>query len=323
MATIDTLPPTQQIEHKLVHDARAVRDTAHLFFPKFIEGGEPDWVLATVTPDPTSGSATVPGAHINAETGEFVAPENATTVVIKKGSWQKASSANPDHPDSEKFSWSEPMEQEKRSLTPEDYYSPFAFGGTIIFKHTPDKLDIEQFEPVHLLFPEWAKHIEGAAKISDQHKDLFEKDRAEAGDEEQLKTFLSNANPLVKIWAFRGLIEAEKMTTKITEVQLRSDDIRLTAILTFLLLVNSESEAENPFIPAIVDSLQTAQNVERIRPFVLGSFSAALFQNQKPTTTSSKQVLEAACLQLKKLEIPEAKQMDMPLVFTKMSVGQD
>src|SRR6266699_2614025 len=87
MMAFDILPPPEPAA-MLIHDARAVYDTASLRFGDFIVEGRPAWVVAIVIPGPTSGSATVPGAYINAETGQFVTPGNAQTVLVKEGKWR-------------------------------------------------------------------------------------------------------------------------------------------------------------------------------------------------------------------------------------------
>jgi hypothetical protein len=320
---MDTLPPTQQVEYALVHDARALRDTAHLSFPEFDDQGLPGWVVATVTPEPESGSATVPGAYINAETGKFTAPDDAAAIVLKKGGWKKLSAAKSAQSDSGLYSWNEPFEQEKRTLMPEDYYSPFAFGGTIVFRPTPDESDLEQFGPVHLIFPEWAKYVGDAAKIFEQHKDRFEKDQPAAYDASQLEQLLAHDNPLVRVFAFRRLVELGKMTTTIAEDQIRRADVTLAAILCYLLLMNSKADASNPFLPAMSGSLQTSQDVDRIRSFALGSFSASLFLNQPPVTANSREVLKTARARLETLAIPRTKQADIPLIFQKMGIERN
>ena len=77
----------------LLHDARAVHDLASIRFKDFEVDGILFWVVAIITPAPTSGSATIPGAHINSDSGKLIAPPASQTVVVKKGTWKVLISA--------------------------------------------------------------------------------------------------------------------------------------------------------------------------------------------------------------------------------------
>src|SRR4051794_707217 len=84
-----------KLEGQILHDGRAVHDLAALRFADYEPGGRPPWILATRAPGPRSGSATIPGGYIEAETGKLVVPEGAMTVLVKEGTWKALSSSPP------------------------------------------------------------------------------------------------------------------------------------------------------------------------------------------------------------------------------------
>src|SRR6266540_7520940 len=113
-----------------------------------------------------SGSATVPGAYIKADTGELITPPNADTVIVKEGTWKviaAAPQAKP--PTGNQYSWTESPAEEKRILFPEDYYSPFTHGGTILCRPESNPNSLAAFGRVHLLFSDWDKYVVPAFSV--------------------------------------------------------------------------------------------------------------------------------------------------------------
>ncbi len=197
------------VEIAVLHDARAVHDIAVLRFRDFQADGVPSWVLATTTPGPNSGSGTISGALIKAETGEFVMPPGAEPVLLKNGSWKAIAAARDLEHAKGSYSWSESLVEEKRQLTPEDYYSPFIHGGTIVCRPTRGKLGIGQFGPVYLIFPEWGQYVAATAEFAEQHGGHFEQGRTRPDDADLLMSVLFHENKLISALAFQGLIASK------------------------------------------------------------------------------------------------------------------
>jgi hypothetical protein len=138
-----------------MHEVRAVQDTAFLELSDYGIPSRPLWVVASVTPDKGSGSATVPGAHIDARTGQFVNPSGGAGVLVKKGQWHASATSDPSVARTGTYSWTEPLDPKTRMVTPEDVYSPFAYGGTIVFRPEPQAEGRQQFGACRMIFPEW------------------------------------------------------------------------------------------------------------------------------------------------------------------------
>lgn len=318
-----TIPPSQQVEYALLHDARAVHDTALLRFQIYKVDGVLFWVLGEVTPGPNSGSITIPGAFINAETGEFVTPRDPELVMVKEGMWKVLTTAVQDRQKAEaSYSWSEPLNQERRVLVPEDFYSPFTHGGKILFLPTPGESGIEQFGPVHLIFPDWERYIAPASVFIEQHRGLFAEDEARVDNVANLIKLLSSENKLIAVLAFRRLIASKSLTSVIIGKQLQAER-HSSAIFSYLILTLIEPIEKNPLLQEIIHSIEAAQDIERIRAIALSAFAAGLFHSSDMVIISRcKEVLSATRRRLKELEVPVEKEHDLFLMFEKMDVLQ-
>src|ERR1700685_325940 len=73
---------------RVMHDARAVHDMASLKLTDLLHDGTAEWVVARIRPAAQSGFATIPGASIRGDTGQFTSPANSNPVVMKQGSWE-------------------------------------------------------------------------------------------------------------------------------------------------------------------------------------------------------------------------------------------
>jgi hypothetical protein len=322
MLAFDTpaIPPPQQMESRLLHDARAVHDTASLRFRDFETNGEPSWVLATVTPAPRSGSATVPGAYIKADTGELVMPGAAETVVVKAGSWKAEAAARAGQSTGGTYDWTEPLE-EKRTLLPEDYYSPFVHGGTMLCRPTSSAPGIEQFGPVHLLFPEWGQYVTAASAFTQRHRALFEADQLGPTAVAELEQLLSQDNALLAVLAFRALSQGGRMTSNLVRELLARAEGHALAIFTYLILVSPGPEAGNPLAQEVDGLVRTSPQAPKIRSVALGAFAAALFRSGDSAILSySRSLLRAVRQRLDMPGVASDQESYVPLILEKMDV---
>lgn len=315
----------QEIESILLHDARVIHDTASLTLKNFVVDGVQSWALANVIPGPRSGSGMIPGASVNAQTGEFVIPQGTKTVLIKEGNWKMIEATSQyKHKTEDSFSWSEPMDKPKRILLSEDFYSPFAQGGMILFRPTPGKSGIDQFGPVHLLFQEWGQYVAAASAFVKKHQQLFEADsKTGLAEMNDLMTLLPNENKLIVVLAFRRLVELERMTSELAGKQLVNSKDHLRSILTYMMITDQKPSSDEPFVQVISSYLNNATNVDTISPIALGAFSAGLLHSADTGILSrSKAVLRQTKQRLKELGTQIEKEPHLILIFKMMDTDQ-
>ena len=319
MTTPDSLP--KPVETAVLHDARAVHDTASFRFTDFTTVGTPSWVLASVTPGPNSGSGTIPGAFIKAETGEFVVPPDAGAVLVKEGSWKVVAAARqPKSQAMSTYSWTEPLRQ-KRILDPEDYYSPFIHGGTIVCRPTPEKLGLAQFGPVHLIFPEWGQFVAATAEFAEQHGGHFEQGGTRPGDADLLMSVLFHENKLISALAFQGLIASKSATPEVIRKGLLQDDGPARTILCYLVITGPEPAGADALLNVVVDALQAVPDQGRIHSIALGAFAAGLFlAGDRRILSRSKSVLSRASGRCNKLGVDLNAAPALRLMFQRLGV---
>jgi hypothetical protein len=316
----DIPPPPPPNQYVLLHDARIIHDTASLRFKDFESNGIPFWVLAKIIPAPGSGSATVPGAYINADTGRLVAPPGVEAVIVKKGRWAVTASARSTWPSAEnEYSWSESL-RDKRLLLPEDYYSPFVYGGTILCRPTRGATGIDQFGPVRLLLPEWARFVVSASVFAEGHPALFEGGELKPRDDAELKQLLLQENKLLAVLAFRTLLQTGHMTSSLFREQLTSEG-NVLAMFTYLVLSSADVQTENPLVAEIYSSAKLSPDLGKIRSLALGAFAAALFHSADTAVVShSKSLLNIVQQRLAALSVTSEKEPYIYLILEKMDI---
>jgi hypothetical protein len=308
-----------------MHDARAVCDTAGIRFAGFEADGMPCWVVATLIPDPDSGSASIPGGYIKAETGEFVVPEGVGAVVLKKGRWQVVSQANPTEPTTGSYSWSEPLDQDKRVLTPEDYYSPFAFGGKVVFRpqldaSKPVAESLEQLEPVHLLFPEWSELVQPTFEQLRVGDDRLDRTHIEDKDADRFRQLVSHENGLIGVIAFRRLIKAKRITTEDASNYLKTSNEGRLSAFTYVMAAMSPREMIREFMNVAAARVRTAPQLGETQAIALGAFAAALFDaNESVVVAEARGVLVAARERLQVM--PTRSSSQLQLMFKQMGIN--
>jgi hypothetical protein len=272
-------------------------------------------------PSPKSGSATVPGAHINADTGEFVTPQNAQTVIVKEGKWRVlATSEQMTQYSAGSYSWTEPLTAMKRKLLPEDYYSPFAHGGTIVFRPAPGASGIEQFGTVRLLFPNWGQFVAPAFAFMVSHPALLGDGQVGPTELPQLTQLLSQNNELLAVLAFRELVASGQMAPNLARNQLTNAQANLAAVYTYIALT-SQAGGGHQLAQEIAGITKMTHDATKLRSIALGAFSAGLFRAEDSgIISSSKSALGAVRHRLKELKIAVEKDIYLNSIFEKMGV---
>lgn len=241
MPAMSATPPprSQDATILLLHDARAVHDTASIRLRDYMLQGTPGWIAANILPGARSGSGTIPGASIDANTGKLRNPNNAAPELLKEGRWKAVASSSPaQETASGEYAWSEPVGQVKRIPDPEDYYSPFVEGGEILCQPVKGPQGIEQFGPVRLLFTGWGEFVGPAFGFLQSHPSLLSPGVPAPSEVSQLAEVLSGKNPLLALLAFRHLLTAHQLTTRQAQDRLNSSGANLTAGLVYLLITN-------------------------------------------------------------------------------------
>jgi hypothetical protein len=277
------VPPQPNAAVVVIHDARAVRDIA-VFAPAAYVSDGPPWIAAAITPGPNSGKATTPGAYVRSDTGQVVAPPKAGTVLMKQGVWQAVAGGQ----GGAAYAWNEPLAP-KQKPGPEDRYSPFISGGTVLFRPTPEVKKLEDLGTVTLLFSDWAQHVAPALALFESSPGLFKRD----GDPEaqrQLLGLLARDNRLLAVMALRGLQGTKALTAENEHVYLNRAAGHFAAVVLYVMLAGpgAGSATAAEAVKAVSDTRDPAQ----IRALALGAFAATIFGDAE-SFPRARAVLEA------------------------------
>jgi len=312
-------PPATQVEFTVLHDARAVHDAASLCLDDYEPSGRPSWILATVSPDAQSGSATVPGGYFEADTGKLVVPSGAQTSLIKSGNWSAIASAPLGaHPSHHAYSWYEPLVR-KRTLLVEDHYSPFVHGGTVLFQPHLAKTDLEQFGAACLIFPDWAAKVPAAFAFHEANPHLLDPGPQTAAVA-KLVQLVSDPNPLLAVVAFRNLLALGLAQPDWVRAQLVRVSGPLGAVFGYLTIVIAGPNVSRPFANETLQVIDTAAE-PTLRALVLGSFAAALLPTGNPAIeVRARSVLGKAKQRLGAAGVVVAKDPQLSLMFDRAGV---
>jgi len=316
-------PPAQAVAVVAYHDARAVRDTASLQLTQFDIDSRPTWVFVKITPGGRSGAATIPGASFNAQTGQLETPTNAQTVVLKEGTWRAvATSANRMQDREGAYAWSEPLAQRQRGSLPEDYYSPFTAGGTILCQPIPGARSIQEFGPVYLLFPEWGRYIGPAFDFIQNHPRLFVEGAAAPDDAAKLTPLLSAGNELLAVLAFRQLLRTEQAHISLVREQMDRSESHLAAILTYLILsAPADGDKDSERVQEIARLVDVSRDSAKLRSIGLGAFAASLFGSADAgVLAKSRRVLVPLRKRIAEIKPDAATDAYLGAIFEKMNI---
>lgn len=266
------------MEQSIYYEVRAAHDAAIWQRQMYAADDTANWLIIRFEPSTDSGTATIPGGYINAETGELKMPAGAQTAIVKSGRWHRVDGTAPEA--AGEYHWFEPIVEGKRRLEPEDVYSPFVHGGTLLFAPDWEADGIEQFGAPILLFEDWAATAPQAIAMNLPPADTM----AEASPE--LWAALSRArgseNPLVAAWAWRHSLTLDPDRTH-ADLDMVSGHV--LAVRTRLLLdVGSEESLRD-----VLKAVGATNDLSRLEVMALGALSAA----QLPSPGRGKSAREA------------------------------
>ena len=301
-----TLPPhSEPAGIVLLHDARAIHDTGTLSILAFTPG-RGGFVVAVIAPAEGSGGGTIPGAYINSDTGQFVSPPGAALVVNKSGKWQLIASSRRGMTGGV-YSWSDPPAGMKRITDPEDHYSPFVRGGSIVFRPHGEAGKAGYFEDPHLLFDNWIGDFAPAVRLVEEHPALFSKDVKPEADS-QLLSIVRGPNRLLAVEAFRSLLVDGRMSLPVGEQYLAAfPDPRMKAILAYLLVTTGDD---------LVGVSNGTHDTVALKAIALGAYSAQLLAGHRSEVNRCAHAALAAIAQkLTNLGVPVGSDLTLSSIF--------
>lgn len=272
---VPPLPPTEA----LMHEARAVHDVATLQLSDYrIQAGS-SWIVATLAPAADSGAATIPGAYVEAETGQLVNVDQHEPVVMKQGRWQAQAAGDAQAPTQGRYAWTEPMDRPMRKLAPEDLYSPFAHGGTVLFQWRASD-DGAPPRHAHLLFPEWAPYAAQALRASAHLSQTLAEVGAAAPARAEATQLVVGPNAVSATLAFRALLGAADGFAAQAPALLEQAEPRRLSTFVYLGLTAAPATDRARWSQVLSRQVTQSTQPERLLAMAHGAYAAALFASE-------------------------------------------
>ena len=322
MTFIDTSPPSLPTPQVVVYEARAVHDTATLQLSDYRPTAESGWIVATVKPAAGSGSATIPGAHIEAETGHLVTPAQSEVVLAKHGGWHAIASGQAGAPASGTYAWNEPMTSSARVSTPEVYYSPFAHGGTVVFQFAPQAEAIQQFGACRLIFPEWAQSVADTLKNSSRIAELIAKLAAQPHAMAEAQQLVLGENGASATLAFRGLLQYAPAFALQAPPLLKMADARRLSIFVYLGLTAAPTKGRAEWFQLLRLQVMETSEPERLLAIAYAAFAVQLFAGQDSGSAhAAQELMQVLHKRVGELGLPMPENSPWTLLFRKNGIG--
>jgi|SRR5579871_2741965 len=264
--------PQDDPEIRLVHDVRATHDMAALRFGA-LAGGK-GWAVLRLTSDANSGGQTIPGAYVQG--GRIVNAAREKPVIIYSGAWRVLATAGKEHHADGNYSWEQPR-QISRVATPEERYSPFIHGGTVLCKLPSAGKSLQEFNPVFLLFPDWVPLVSRAAVYVEANAALFESSKKPtplAAD--HWRMLLQQTNGILVALAFRRLVETGELTHDQAAQSLALTLPETAAVLIYLLLMTHGPETQ-PLVDQANRFTESCGDPAKLRDLALGGYTTMTF----------------------------------------------
>ena len=309
-------PATAQIA--VLHDARAVHDCSGIALTQFIVNGQPVWMIIDIIPGDRSGSALIPGAHIQAETGQLVTPSGSQTVLVKEGHWRLLDSARQTGSSGGQYFWTEPI-LSKRVLIPEDHYSLFIHGGRILTSHVSGTTGIGQFGPVVLLPENFDRFVAAAFTVAQQTPALPTNGGRTREAVAQITASLQHDNDLVAVQAFRTLFEAGQLSTDtLRQAVSGARGYRLSMFLYILLTARAPG---GDLSANIISGAAKGRDADSLRMLALAALSASQF-GPPATVGPGNSLLASLRTQLEAAKVPRGRDAYLDAIFEVFGVSQ-
>lgn len=308
-------PAAQAVEYILLRDARAVHDCAFFPLARLAAMAGTGWIVASVSPSESSGSGTIPGAYIDGNSGALVNPSGAAPAVRKEGKWQSVAAFD-GKAHTGRYSWLEPMEIRRRA-TEEDLYSPFSYGGTIVFREGAGA-GASQFEDVSVIFPEWSGPVKTALDFAREHPNLLQAGAWTAEETEAARRLLGDANELLSIAAFRGLLERRLIDAPLLRRTLDFAQGHRRAVMIYAAMVFWPERA-TPLVGDEIAAWLSQAKKEELEPAALAVYTAYVFEPRPPVVMRrARQVANAAKVRVESLAFTPDSDSRLALLLQKL-----
>jgi len=200
-------PATAQ---RVLHDVRAVVDVCDMDLERIGASDTGASVVLSTTPDPHTGSTTIPGVFIDGETGRMVdrdgvaADLNQPGMLLREGRFQvltvlSGATSTRDG----RYSWTQPLAIRTRGVTRQAVFDPFALGGTVVCRYHPDAA--APFEDVRLLPEGWETQVADAVQVT---RRVVRQQPAARPAGTELRDQVESANPILFAQSINALAEA-------------------------------------------------------------------------------------------------------------------
>jgi hypothetical protein len=204
-------PATAQ---RVIHDVRAVIDVCDIDLDRAGASGTGASVVLSATPDPHSGSATIPGVFIDGETGRPVdraggpADLSQPPMLLREGRFQiltvlAGSAARREG----RYSWMQPLVILTRGVSRQAIFDPFALGGTVVCRYYPGAA-AAPFEDIRLLPEGWQTQVADAVQVA---RRAAEQQPAAPPAGAELRDQAESANPILFAQSINALAKAGRI----------------------------------------------------------------------------------------------------------------
>jgi len=254
------------VRERVLYDARAVVD-ACAAEPLAADFGQVRAVLRT-EPGVYSGSASIEGVFLEAETGRFIDRSGASadlaehSVIIRyEGSYEiLAVLFGPANILSGQYSWTEPISAYTRGINPADIYNPFGRPGVVICSYYPRESGTP-FDHQRLIPEDWHAHA-ADSRVSQEP------------DAPTARNWLTSPNDLLFAHAARTLAQAGQLEPQLLESARAQAHGYRRAVLHFVTLTSGQRPEGTD---ALDVDLASHDEPDHRRAAALGLLSARLF----------------------------------------------
>jgi hypothetical protein len=261
----------------VLRDARAADDMTRWDFGRVQAQPGQAWVLADVVPAELSGAETVPGAYIDAKTGQLIMPPNPRHVMLVKGTVSVvAVLAGTPAEKTWSYTWDEPLKtviSNRSGMTLGMGYDPFRYsGGHVIALVAPAEKGRDQFKDVYLIPQDWHEAVIPAWNDYRENKALFQPGDAEK-NRAALTALLEKKNPVVAAQACRLLARAGLLDPSFVQGPLARARGSLQTVMTLLILRSAPDEKQPAYADAFRKLIQSASGARDIQGAAVAAFA--------------------------------------------------
>ncbi|MBN3787869.1 hypothetical protein [Burkholderia sp. Ac-20353] len=283
MMPVDATPFDFKADFALIAQARAVHDTATLNLSDYYTTARaPSWAVAEVSPKEGSGGLVFPGVTVQVGDKTFVQPADAGAVVQMKGVWRAAAKSDASIPAGGDYAWIRPRQIRTRIPSPDDFYSPFISGGTVVFQWDASAPDDARFIATRMIFPDWKQDVADAIKSAPQLETELAKISGGRAALDTVDRLLASGNDVSSILAFRALLRVPDPDFVAThaEAALKTTDVHKLSIIAYLCVAASQEKDRARLLDVLKTAIDDTTDANRLLAIAYGAFAVAVFDRR-------------------------------------------